>query len=97
MEEAIKFFGNRGWKQDARSIAFAVGTEIISSAKEGKPLKDCVDSVRTLSAMHLDLASGKRQLAIIQDIINFAPEHVANELRSRVKSDDLFSFRDKVN
>jgi tetratricopeptide (TPR) repeat protein len=95
MKEAIHLFSNRGWKMDARVAAHGFGESILDRVREGRSLKDSVDSIRSLSAMHLDLPDGKRQLAILQDVISFAPDHIANALRTILKSDELFRYRDK--
>jgi len=95
MQEAIHLYSNRGWKLDAELAAGNFGDLLLTKNREGRSLKDSVDSIRSLSALHLDLPDGKRQLAVLQDIISFAPDHVADALRTIVKSDELYTYRDR--
>ena len=94
MKEAIHLYSNRGWRSDAELAARNFADVLLASTREGRSLKSSVDAIRSLSALHLDLPDGKRQLAVLQDIIRFAPDHVSDELRSILKNDELFSYRD---
>lgn len=94
MKDAIHLHSNRGWKEAARSAALEFGRAILYRVKAGDSLKASVDSIGSLSAMHRDQLDGKRQLAVLQDILRFAPDHVSSEIREVMESDPILKYRD---
>lgn len=95
MQEAIRWYSDRGWKAEAKAAARRFGDFLLQQVREGKSLREAVDSIQQLSCVHRDQTEGRRQLAILQDIISFAPEEIANDLRECLRSDDLYVYRDQ--
>lgn len=91
MQEAIHYASDSGWRQQARLRANEFGERILTELDAGTELGECVDAIRAVAAMHRDQPDGRRQIAVLQDIVNHADERIAEPLRERIRASDLLA------